>query len=68
MSGEILGRAVTPRPWRPHSQASAEQLTWWDYTLKCWPGDRKRNCTFGRSFKRALLKMWVGWHSWWRRD
>jgi len=26
MSGEILGRAVTPRPWWPHSQASAEQL------------------------------------------
>jgi len=25
MRGEILGRAVTPRPWRPHSQASAEQ-------------------------------------------
>jgi len=23
--GKILGRAVTPRPWRPHRQASAEQ-------------------------------------------
>jgi len=22
---EVLGRAVTPRPWRPHTQSSAEQ-------------------------------------------
>jgi len=25
MSGEVLGRAVTPRPWRPHTPLSAEQ-------------------------------------------
>jgi hypothetical protein len=25
MGGEVLGRAVTPRPWRPHTQSSAEQ-------------------------------------------